>query len=147
MLYNITLSTISLGFWDTSTDVIRGDSINTYSFTGHRRYNLIVPYVVCLILGLVFVTTGLFSLFENRVAASNGFLQTIQTSRGSVSLDAAAKGASLGGPDNMPRVLEDLEVMFGELREPDGKTGAARRAGWGTKTEVRPLVKGADYYG
>jgi hypothetical protein len=90
---------------------------------------------------------GLFSLFENSVAASNGFLQTVQTSRGSTAMDFAAKGSSLGGPDNVPRVLEDLELMFGELKEPDGKYGVIRRAGWGTKSEVRPLVKGEYYDG
>jgi hypothetical protein len=147
MLQNITLSTLSLGFWNTSTEVITGNFVNTYSFSGSRRYNLIIPYAVCLVVSLGFVVVGLFSLFENSVAASNGFLQTVQTSRGSTAMDFAAKGSSLGGPDNVPRVLEDLELMFGELKEPDGKYGVIRRAGWGTKSEVRPLVKGEYYDG
>ncbi|KAE9362950.1 hypothetical protein N431DRAFT_423291 [Stipitochalara longipes BDJ] len=147
MLHNITLSTISLGLWNTSTEVITGDFVNTYSFTGHRRYNLIMPYAVCLLVSLGFVVLGLYSLFGNSVAASNGFLQTIQTSGGSVALDAAAKGSSLGGPDNVPKELQSLELVFGELTEPDGKYGAVRRAGWGTRSEIRPLVKGAYYDG
>lgn len=147
MLHNITLSAISLGSWNTSTHVITGDFVNTYSFSGHRRYSLIIPYAVCLLVSLAFVTLGLFSLFENSVAASNGFLQTIQTSRGSNALDIAAKGSSLGGPDNVPRALEDLELVFGELTEPEGKDGVVRRAGWGTRNEVRALVKGEYYDG
>lgn len=92
-----------------------------------------------------FAALGLYSLYGNSVAASNGFLQTIQTSRGSVALDAAARGSSLGGPDNVSKELEDLELVFGELTEADGKFGPVRRAGWGTTSEVRPLMKGAYY--
>jgi hypothetical protein len=147
MLHNITLSTMSLGFWNTSTEVTRGDFVNAYSFSGPRRYNLILPYAVCLIVSMIFVGIGLFSLFRNSVAASNGFLQTIQTSRGSAALDLAARGSSLGGPDNVPKELVDLELVFGELSEPDGKNGLVKRAGWGTRSEIRPLVKGEYYYG
>jgi len=147
MLYNITLSTISLGLWNVSTEVTRADFVNTYSFAGHRRYSLIFPYAVCLLVSLGFVALGLYSLYGNSVAASNGFLQTIQTSRGSLALDAAARGSSLGGPDNVPKELEDLELVFGEVTEADGKFEAIRRAGWGTRSEIRPLVKGACYDG
>jgi len=147
MLHNITLSTFSLGLWDTSTDVVTRNYVNTYSFAGEQRYNMVVLYAVCLLLALAFVGIGLASLYENSVGASNGFLQTIQTTRGSIALDVATRGSSLGGPDNIPMVLEDLELMFGELKEPYGKEGAVRRAGWGTRDEVRPLVKGEYYDG
>jgi hypothetical protein len=147
MLHNITLSTFSLRLWDTSTDVVTRNYVNTYSFAGEQRYNMVVPYAVCLLLALAFVSIGLASLYENSVGASNEFLQTIQTTRGSIALDIAARGSSLGGPDNIPMVLEDLELMFGELKEPYGKEGAVRRAGWGTRDEVRPLVKGEYYDG
>jgi hypothetical protein len=147
MLYNITLSTISLGLWNTSTEVTMEDFVNTYSFAGPRRYNLIFPYAVCLLISFGFVALGLYSLYGNSVEGSNGFLQTIQTSRGSAALNAAARGSSLGGPDNVPKELEDLQLVFGELIDADGKSGAVRRAGWGTRSEVRPLVKGARYDG
>ena len=147
LLYNVTVSVISLGYWNTSTIVTRADWVNTYSFSGFRRYSLILPYALSLLLSLAFVVIGLLSLFENSVAASNGFLQIIQTSRGSAALDHAARGSSLGGPENVPSNLENLELMFGELKRPAGGEGPFRRAGWGTRSEVGPLVKGESYTG
>jgi len=146
MLHNATLSTISIGLWNTTTNVAKGNFTNAYSFSGPRRFILIMPYTACLLVGMVFVRIGLHSLFENVVAASNGFLQIIQTSRGSVDLDYVARGGSLGGPDNVPRALKDIELVFGELKNAASDNGVVRRAGWGSRCEVMPLTK-EKYYG
>lgn len=91
---------------------------------------------------------GWLSLKKNGVPATdNGFLQVLMTTRGRPVLDQIAAGGYLGGDDNIPPQLEQLEVRFGELINPDDplRTKEVSLAGFGCKDEVVPLERGKKY--
>ena len=63
------------------------------------------------------------------------------TPTGSNALRDAAAAGCLGGNQNIPQKLSDMEVVYGELIE-DKKGGGVRRATFGVKDEIVPLRKG-----
>jgi hypothetical protein len=142
-LLNITLSVITdFGRWYANdTEVIRWSSINVYDFS--RPLNLIIPYFLSLIITIPILFIGAFALRANGVAAiDGGFTQLLTTTTGSKALEKAAAVGCLGGEENVPEQLKELEVRFGELVS---EKGVVRRAGFGTREETRELVRGRVY--
>lgn len=82
LLTNVTLSSMALGIWNRPTLVNTTQYQNTYRFS--QPLALVLPYSLCLGLGVVMVALGLYSLHQNRVAvADGGFLQIAMASSGS----------------------------------------------------------------
>ena len=93
-----------------------------------------------------FLLIGFNSLRLNGVSAiSDSFLQILMTTSSSKTLQKAAIGGCLGGEQNIPRDLKELEVRFGELVKSDERKSIIRRAGLGTEDEVVPLRRGVAY--
>lgn len=72
-------------------------------------------------------------------------MQTLMTTTGSEALRDAAAAGCLGGERNVPRQLEDMEIMYGELYDERNQEGDIRRATFGLKGEIVELKKGALY--
>jgi hypothetical protein len=128
--------------WNTSVNATRHTALNVYSFSA--PLNLILPYFLTLALAVPFILLGGLALHWNGVSAMDGgFVQIITTSTGSAILDRAAAGGCLGGEENMPEELSDLEIRFGELI---GRGDApVKRAGFGVESEITTLKKGGNY--
>lgn len=146
VLANISASAISeLNVWKARANVTEERLVGTYRFS--RPLNLILPYSITLLCSLPCIVLGFIALYSNGVPAiDGGFVQLLTTTRGSPTLDNACAGGSLGGENNMPRGLMEVEVQYGELvpqaRKGNGECASTlRRAGFGTKTEVLPLNK------
>ena len=83
-------------------------------------------------------------------AESNSFIQLLVSLTGTGTLRKQAATGCLGGQDNFPRELRDLQIQFGDLTVVKSKGGAAgkdivRCAGFGVPREVGPLAKRAKY--
>lgn len=150
LLLNVTLSAITAyGWWNTTVNATVDSLINIYSFS--KPANLLLPYGLSLLFSLPFIILGLWALYENSVSATDGgFIQLISTSTGSSALKIEAVKGCLGGEENVPEGLKELEVRFGELRskhkyEVGGKRRKIGRAGFGVESEIIPLKKRADY--
>jgi len=73
-----------------------------------------------------------------------GFLQILMTTTGSKTLERAAAGGCIGGEENVPQDLKEIEVRFGEFVG-TGDGGEVRLAGFGTAGEVVALRRGVVY--
>lgn len=144
MLGDLTISTmVAYGLWSETVNVSKFPSQNVYTFS--HPLNLLVPYSLSLLLSLPFLVIGMVALYQNGVpAADGGFIQILSTTTGSRALQQAAAGNCLGG-DKISEELKDLQIQFGELFDVQSNPGGVRRAGFGTKDEIRPLVKGEKY--
>lgn len=83
-------------------------------------------------------------------ASDGGFIQLLSTTTGSSTLEGEAAKHSLGGTYNVPLTLNDLKIRFGELLTTEKEAGAGsliRRAGFGTGSQIKPLLRGARYKG
>jgi hypothetical protein len=128
--------------WNASVNGTRYTALNVYSFSA--PLNLILPYFVTLALAVPFILLGGLALYWNGVSAGDGgFVQIITTSTGSAILDRAAAGGCLGGDENVPKELNDLEVRFGEFIGRDD--APVKRAGFGVESEITTLRKGGSY--
>lgn len=142
LLKNITISMLTLNQTTMKITTTQNKLVNIFAFT--YPFNLILPYFISLLASLAFIITGALALYANGVpASSNSFFQILCTTRGSHAVDVAAAQACLGGPDNVPEPLKDMEVVFGEL-EPSLDCNF-RRAGFGIPSEVSPLIKHQPY--
>lgn len=143
-LQNITIALMSLNsYWNTTTNVTQSNHQNIFLFS---PIPLIVPYACCLAVVVPFLLLGYSSLRLNGVPAlSGGFVQTLMTTTGSEALRDAAAAGCLGGERNVPRQLEDMEIMYGELYDERNQEGDIRRATFGLKGEIVELKKGALY--
>lgn len=146
VLANISASAISeLNVWKARANVTKEQLVSTYRFS--QPLNLILPYCIILLCSLPCIVLGFIALYSNGVPAiDEGFVQLLTTTRGSPALDNACAGGSLGGGNNMPRRLMEVEVQYGELvpqaHEGNGERALTlRRAGFGANTEVLPLNK------
>lgn len=150
LLLNVTLSAISAyGLWNTTTNVSIDSSTTIYRFS--KPENLLLPYGLSLLVAFPFILLGFWALKENGVSAiDGGFIQLISTSAGSSALRKEAVKGCLGGEENIPQSLKDLEIRFGDMRNKSkyevGENGReVRKAGFGTQSEILPLNKKADY--
>lgn len=143
-LQNITIAMMQINpSWNTTTNVTQTNYNNIFSFSSKPR--LIVPYACSLAAILPFLILGYSSMRLNGVPAiSGGFVQTLMTTTGSSALRDAAAAGCLGGKQNIPRKLNDMEVVYGELIE-DKKRGGVKRATFGVKDEIVALKKGGLY--
>ena len=136
---NTTLSIFNAATNMTEADVEAITYRNTYVFKSPGL--LIIPYAAALVTCLVFISLGLLALVQNGVAADSGvFLQVLcAVTNGNSVLNRLASEACLGGSDNHPQELLDLEVRFGEVKD------NTALAAFGTVTEVTELKKGGNY--
>lgn len=77
-------------------------------------------------------------------------MQIVVALTGSDILKTYAAPGCLGGSQNFPQELKDTSIQFGDLAGAEGndslkKEGAVRRAGFGVRHEVRPLMRTARY--
>jgi hypothetical protein len=80
LLTNITISLLTLRMWTQPVTVNSTEYRNMYHFS--RPLNLILPYSLCLGIGLVIVTLGLLSMWQNGVPATDGgFVQVMMATR------------------------------------------------------------------
>lgn len=134
LLTNVTLSTLALNAWRRTIPVTMTQFRNTYQFS--RPIYLILPYSLCLVIGAVVVALGLFSMYENKVAATDGgFLMVMLTTRGATHMDRLVAQQGLVGPHAISQELKDLKVRFGELVTPD-RESVGRSYGFGTTDET-----------
>jgi hypothetical protein len=143
-LQNITIAMMQINpAWQTTTQVTQTSYENIFSFSSRPR--LIVPYACSLGAVLPFLILGYISMRMNAVPAmSGGFVQTLMTTTGSATLRDAAAVGCLGGEQNTPKSLKNMEIMYGELVE-DRQGSEVRRATSGIKEEIIPLRKGELY--
>lgn len=134
LLANVTISTMSRGFWYRSAHVNTSEMRNMYHFS--RPINLVLPYSLCLTIGFVVVGLGFRAMRENEVAvADSGFLQVMMATRGNTKLEALVERHGLVSPNSILDELKDLEVRYGELMV-DGEGG---KYGFGTAEETAQL--------
>jgi hypothetical protein len=148
LLKNITMSTFNtFNIWNTTANTTTSTYHIIYIFS--RPLNLILPYSLTLLLALLFLVLGTVSLFQNGVPAeTNSFIQLLVSLTGSGTLKDHAASGCLGGWDNIPRELRDLQIQLGDLTVMGGDVsgeGAVHRAGFGVSHEVGPLMRTAKY--
>lgn len=131
LLYNITISALSLGTWKDNVTVNTILYHNTYHFS-HRK-NLILPYSICLGVALIFAAIAIWSLHQNRTpAADGGFLQVMMATRGHTEMERLVLRDGSKSGHGVSKELGNLEVRFGEL------VGEGR-VGFGTVEETAGL--------
>jgi hypothetical protein len=114
LLTNVTLSTMSLGIWKQPTLVTTTEYRNTYHFS--RPMNLILPYSLCLGIGIIIIILGLWSLYQNEIPAADGsFLQIVMAIKGGTKLEELVIKQGLVGSTEASKELKELKVRFGEL--------------------------------
>ncbi|KAF2750250.1 hypothetical protein M011DRAFT_465029 [Sporormia fimetaria CBS 119925] len=149
LLFNITISALTLNTWSDKVEVTHTEYVLVYQFIAGLHF--IIPYALCLALALVFVAMSLTVLHLNGVPASDGFLQVFMTTRGNTSMSRAVGKGCIGGRHNAPEELLSMKVRFGELDESASsqrelsKTELIRRVGFGSVEETVPLKRGVAY--
>jgi hypothetical protein len=141
LLANITISSMSLGAWYRPVSVNVSEFRNVFHFS--RPINLILPYTLCLVFGLVILALGLLSLNQNGVpVADGGFVQVMMATKGNTRMEEIVVDQGLTGPEAISGELKALKVRYGELIDADTGTGNSRkRYGFGTAEETMPLRK------
>jgi len=148
-LFNLTLAIgYQIGYWNISTIITTTQMVNKYTFAA--PLNFYIPYGVLLVLSIPILVLAMISLYQNGVPAiDGGFLQVLMTTRGNKDLDRLAAAGCLGGSDNVPKALEDMELRFGALAsggsESAGEVDGIVRAGFGGHGEVQPLQRNIRY--
>lgn len=134
LLYNITVSALSLGMWKEYVPVTTTRYRNTYLF--NHRWNLVLPYSICLAFALVFAAIAMWSLHQNGTpAADGGFLQVMMATRGDTEMERLVLREGAVAADDVPKNLGNLKIRYGEL------LGQENRAGFGTIDETVALRK------
>lgn len=114
LLTNITFSSLSLGIWNDQVSIDVTEYRNTYQFS--HPISLILPYSLCLGIGLMILVLGMYSLWCNEVPATDGgFLQVMMATKGGTKLEALVIQQGLVGSDTIQRELKDLKIRYGEL--------------------------------
>jgi hypothetical protein len=130
---------MSLGIWKKPTLVTSTEYRNTYHFS--HPMNLILPYNLCLVTGLIIIMLGLWSLYQNEIPAADGsFLQIVMAIKGGTKLEERVIKQGLVASTEVSKELKELKVRFGELVTP-GYEGVGKRYGFGTVEETVPLRK------
>jgi len=137
LLTNVTLSSMALGIWNRPTLVNTTQYQNTYRFS--QPLALVLPYSLCLGLGVVMVALELYSLHQNRVAVADGdFLQIAMASSGSTVMTDLFVKQGLTTPAHVSEELKQLQVRYGELvpNKVNSQDSLQRRFGFGTVEEI-----------
>jgi hypothetical protein len=136
-LSNVTISALSLNTWIASTAVDVTEYQTTYNFS--NPLTLIVPYSISLLLCVIFVTIGVWSIMQNGTSAvDGGFIQVMTSTTGRTKMEGIVRTHHING-DNLPQELLDLEIRYGELVDIEGiGTGVT---GFGTIQETKTLTK------
>jgi hypothetical protein len=100
-----------------------------------RPLNLILPYSLCLGIGLIIVTIGLLSMWPNGVPATDGgFVQVMMATRGSTETESFVLRHGLSNPSALCEELKHLRIRYGELvtGEEGGVVDVGKGYGFGT---------------
>lgn len=113
-LANLTISALSLNTW---FGVVNGTVTKQFSvYLFKHKLNFFLPYGLCLLFAIPIVLLGLIAQYKNGVSAiDGGILQILMTTTGRTELEKRAMRGCLGGYENVPEELKQLEVRFGEL--------------------------------
>lgn len=142
LLTNITFSSLSLGIWHSEVSIKVTEYRNTYQFS--QALNLILPYSLCLGIGLLILILGMFSLWSNAVPATDGgFLQVMMATKGGTKLEELVIQHGLSGSDAIPKEMKALKIRYGELvaEETRATRDERKRYGFGTVEETVQLRK------
>jgi hypothetical protein len=132
LLFNITVSALSLGTWKDNVSVTTTRYRNTYLFS--HRTNLVLPYSICLAVALVFAAIAMWSLHQNGTpAADGGFLQVMMATRGDTEVERLVLIEGATAVDDISEDLGNLKVRYGHL------IGQENRMGFGTVDETAAL--------
>lgn len=144
LLTSISISALGLGLWQSQAQVNATEYISSYQFS--RPINIILPYALCLGIGLGILLLGLILLRQNRVAATDGgFLQVTMATKGNTKMEELVNKQGFVSTVGISQELKELRVRYGELIDDDNDTGTAglrRRYGFGTVEETLALKKG-----
>jgi hypothetical protein len=109
LLYNITISALSLGGGKDKVLVTITAYHNTYQFS-YRR-NLVLPYSICFGIAQKFASIVMWSLRQNGIpAADGGFLQIMMATRGDIEMERRVLKDGVMAADEMSKELEHLNV-------------------------------------
>jgi hypothetical protein len=134
LLYNITISALSLGGGKDKILVTTTVYRNTYQFS-HRK-NLVLPYSICLGVAVIFALIAMWSLRQNGIpAADGGFLQIMMATRGDTEMERLVLKEGLMAADDVSNDLKQLTVRYGRF------IGHEERMGFGTLDETLGLKK------
>jgi hypothetical protein len=109
-----------------------------------RPLNLILPYSLCLGIGLVIVTLGLLPMWQNGVPATDGgFVQVMMATRGRTEMESFVLRHGLANPSAFCEELKHLRIRYGELviGEEGGVVDVGKRYGFGTMEETISLTR------
>jgi hypothetical protein len=133
LLTNITFSLMSLNLWTDDVNVTTTSYRNTYDFS--HKINLVLPYALCLAVGLPIVALGVWSLQSNGVPATDGFMQVMMATRGRTEMEKLVLEQEMVYTDKASNKLRNLKVRFGELVT-DNIVKEERAFGFGTAVET-----------
>lgn len=133
LLFNVTLSLAGLNLFTENVTVNATEYLSTYTFS--RPVYLVVPYALCLAGGLAIVALGLWSLRENGVPATDGFMQVMMATRGRTEMERLVLEQELIDPDKSNKELKELKIRYGELATEDEMAGK-KIWGFGTGEET-----------
>lgn len=138
LLFNVSISALSLRVWQDEVAVNVTNTFNVYSFSNEPHF--FAPYCVTLFATLLFAVAGLHALHRNGLPATDGgFLQVMMATSNDSAMTRAAGDAAFGGRDDAAKEPLDMKVRYGELvGDSDGK---GRNMGFGTVEETAPLRK------
>jgi hypothetical protein len=142
LLTNITISLLTLHMWTRPVTVNSTEYRNMYHFS--RPLNLILPYVLCLGIGLIIVIVGLLSMWQNGVPATDGgFVQVMMATRGRTEMETLVLQHGLANPGALSEKLQDLRIRYGELVVGEERMAddVGKRCGFGTMEETISLRK------
>jgi hypothetical protein len=111
----------------------------------YRARDLWAGYSTVILIALVFIGVGMFTLAENGIASGTGFSRILATTR-NPTLDRLSVGACLGG-DPFPNDLMHTKLKFGVMQTEETNGMSAEHCAFGTEDQVRTIVKGRRYAG
>ncbi|KAH7113254.1 hypothetical protein B0J11DRAFT_619389 [Dendryphion nanum] len=137
VLKDIAFSALSLDTWKRTISINTTRYSNTYHFS--RPLSLIIPYSLCLEVGVIFAVVGIVAMWRNGAPASDGgFLQVMMATRGDTEMERLVVQQGLRSTDDVSKELKRLEIRYGALYIGDAKDGETR-LGFGTVDETMSL--------
>jgi len=114
LLFNITISMLSLDIWNESIPVTSTNFRNTYVFSSQLSFFL--PYGLRLGFASVYAIIGIRALIINGVpAVDGGFLQIMMATRGRTEMEDIIVAKMANGPSGLSEETLNIKVRFGEL--------------------------------
>jgi hypothetical protein len=141
-LEDVVISTLSLDWSTNDGDIEALTGAETFVF--NKKVYFYVPYGACLLATTGIYALGIWSLFRNGSSAGNSFFQLVTTTSVSKNLRASGAECSMGGGENVPKKLRNLELRFGVFLPEYGDGDVEERIGaqaygFGTKDELADL--------